>query len=657
MGNTKLFLLLNIIAINANMDIGCNYVNMNGIGMPTDYCMQFPMSNTSFGSMVFQCNDTSTGVVLHDFTSTDCNGEPASSMDFTSYVIGFDCNRAYDSVPCPEVSILEYPGDICSGNDYSEARLIVDECFPADNTSSMYYMISCTTDSATLSWYDSPDCNDAYFINQTVLREGGMDGVEAGCIDVDGCYEDGSFIPRTDIGCNYVNVGEGIPLPIDHCMQVDLDGHIIYTKFMCNDAWNAIILQAHVNSECTDKPLYSEDFTANVLGFECHEQYEYKECNEVSVKAYAADECTGDQFSNLRIITDACVPVFNNESLTSFSEITCTEHTITYSAYDIPIHDYGNCDDIYLINRTNLTEGALDGEFAKCIDVEGCGDYTHDIVDIGCNYVNLDGFGMPMDTCWISKNSESHVSWMVYCNETWDGIVYGKWEYNKDCHGTPLHTIELQTAFPFVCDETYQDIECDTTTLTAYADKKCSGMVYNELSFITDVCLYSDVDDYVKVTCEGEDAMLSIYETVDGTCNDDTLINRKILTSFEFMDEVFECVDLEDCHTSTPTGKPNVQTTVKPNVLTTVKQNVQTTVKQTVLSTTNSAHLKKKDGKENKNSNTLIMVGIVSGIGSCILLLGVFCVVRYLKQKQEVKNLDVTHTGQLVMNPYGQIDK
>ena len=57
----------------ANQDIGCNYVNINGVAIPMDYCMDFSYSGLELG-MQFVCDATGTDVTFEVYRSQECDG-------------------------------------------------------------------------------------------------------------------------------------------------------------------------------------------------------------------------------------------------------------------------------------------------------------------------------------------------------------------------------------------------------------------------------------------------------------------------------------------------------------------------------------------------------------------------------------------------------
>ena len=54
-------------------DIGCNYVNLGGVGMPIDYCNNIAWQGINIG-MKFVCNNTWNGVNMEIYANTECNG-------------------------------------------------------------------------------------------------------------------------------------------------------------------------------------------------------------------------------------------------------------------------------------------------------------------------------------------------------------------------------------------------------------------------------------------------------------------------------------------------------------------------------------------------------------------------------------------------------
>ena len=70
-------------------------------------------------------------------------------------------------------------------------KLITDKClYSSDN---IYTELTCTSTSAKLSWYKSNNCNPSTLINTTTITEGSytFDSETVGCIDVDGCNDNG----------------------------------------------------------------------------------------------------------------------------------------------------------------------------------------------------------------------------------------------------------------------------------------------------------------------------------------------------------------------------------------------------------------------------------------------------------------------------------
>ena len=59
--------------VSANRDIGCNYLNLGGIAMPIDYCMEAIFDTFEYG-MKFVCNETWDGVTLQMFSDIQCDG-------------------------------------------------------------------------------------------------------------------------------------------------------------------------------------------------------------------------------------------------------------------------------------------------------------------------------------------------------------------------------------------------------------------------------------------------------------------------------------------------------------------------------------------------------------------------------------------------------
>lgn len=73
--------------------------------------------------------------ILHVFTDSD--------------VPGFQCSRSLQSSKCNEVSLNAFEDDRCADDDYSELRLITDECFLYADTK--WVMMECDGDSARYS--------------------------------------------------------------------------------------------------------------------------------------------------------------------------------------------------------------------------------------------------------------------------------------------------------------------------------------------------------------------------------------------------------------------------------------------------------------------------------------------------------------------------
>lgn len=68
--------------VTASGDVGCNYVNVGGAGMPVDYCSRVQYQG-AYVSMQWKCNDDFTGIEMEMYFASNCNGEPLISMDYT----------------------------------------------------------------------------------------------------------------------------------------------------------------------------------------------------------------------------------------------------------------------------------------------------------------------------------------------------------------------------------------------------------------------------------------------------------------------------------------------------------------------------------------------------------------------------------------------
>eukprot|EP01084_Bolivina_argentea_P120873 214278_1 len=437
-----------------------------------------------------------------------------------------------------------------------------------------------------------------------------------------------TILPLIDIGCNYVNLG-GVAAPVDYCMHVEPPNQhrIVHIKFNCNPAYDGINLEIYMDSECAKKPSFVSDFQ-DATDFGCDINYRFKKCDEVSIKGYPTKNCAGDIFSEIRLITEACIPDRNN----TFNTVECTESSLTINTYsDIPNEEYGTCDEKYWIAATNLEmqSATLDGDRAGCIAVEGCGDYAseHQVIDIGCNYVNFNGFGIPTDECMAVNTEKVNYSYKIYCNDE-NKLIFGYWTFNRGCAGTPIKELDVSADFQYVCKNEYADISCNTMNVRSYLGDSCDGNEYYDLVFITDVCLYDDTDIYYKLSCDLNSGILSMYQTIDDECIANNLVNTKYMDDeIEVWDMVFGCSEVKYC-----------EVTKKPI----------TTISYT-------------DGPKNVHSHkgwimmTIIAVGCVSGLIVFVVVL--FSLHKYCKQKKEIKIMDQSHSGKNVKNPYGHVDE
>jgi len=169
-------------------DVRCNYVNIGGAGMPVDYCSRIQYQG-AYMAMRWKCNASYTGIDMEMYFASDCGGEPFLTQDYTAFIPGFQCSRSLSRMSCNEVSLNAFDDDECEDEDFSEIRLITDECFLYEDDH--WVMMECDGDSATYSVYESRsgDCSESNLINTTRLTAGsaGKEGEEAGCIEIDGC--------------------------------------------------------------------------------------------------------------------------------------------------------------------------------------------------------------------------------------------------------------------------------------------------------------------------------------------------------------------------------------------------------------------------------------------------------------------------------------
>jgi len=154
--------------------------------MPVDYCSRITYKG-AYVSMKWQCNASYTGIEMAMYFASNCNGDPMFTQDYTKLIPGFQCSRNLKYSSCNEVSLRAFEGDECEGTDYSDIRLITDECLLYED--SKYVMMECDGSSAKYSVYDtrSGDCSASNLINETKLTEGTLDGEHAGCIEIEGC--------------------------------------------------------------------------------------------------------------------------------------------------------------------------------------------------------------------------------------------------------------------------------------------------------------------------------------------------------------------------------------------------------------------------------------------------------------------------------------
>ena len=64
-------------------DVGCNYVNVGGVGMPVDYCSRVTYQG-AYVSMLWKCNDSYTGIDMEMYFASNCDGEPLVTQDYTA---------------------------------------------------------------------------------------------------------------------------------------------------------------------------------------------------------------------------------------------------------------------------------------------------------------------------------------------------------------------------------------------------------------------------------------------------------------------------------------------------------------------------------------------------------------------------------------------
>jgi len=154
--------------------------------MPMDYCSRV-MYKGALVSMQWTCNDEWDGVDLTVYFGSNCEDPALLTQDYTDELPGFQCSRSLQSSSCNEVSLNAFEGDSCNG-DHSELRLITDECFLVEDMK--YVQMECEGDSARYSIYETRngDCSEQYLMNTTVLRAGSIDGQNAGCIEIEGCF-------------------------------------------------------------------------------------------------------------------------------------------------------------------------------------------------------------------------------------------------------------------------------------------------------------------------------------------------------------------------------------------------------------------------------------------------------------------------------------
>ena len=147
-------------------------------------------------AMKWQCDETWNDVSLELYDDVSCINAPKVTQAYDIGDSPFVCKKEYKDKSCSEVSLNAYVDDQCM-TEYSEIRLITHECiWYGDYT---YIKLSCTSDSATISYYESPvgNCTQQYLINTTSLTEGSLEGESAGCLEVKGCYELGQAKDNT----------------------------------------------------------------------------------------------------------------------------------------------------------------------------------------------------------------------------------------------------------------------------------------------------------------------------------------------------------------------------------------------------------------------------------------------------------------------------
>eukprot|EP01084_Bolivina_argentea_P165955 288227_1 len=192
-----------IFSLVTGSDIKCNYVNVGGVGMPIDYCMQTIYKNYNI-AIRWKCNSTWNGINMEIYRSTNCDSMPLYVQSYTSDVPGFQCVPEYATSSCNEVSINAYVDNDCKGDAMSELRLITDECLLYDEN--IYVQLACTNTKTTMYIYNTPtgQCDDEYLQNTTALTEGSLDGETAGCILVEGCLTQDSLNTKNKSGTQII---------------------------------------------------------------------------------------------------------------------------------------------------------------------------------------------------------------------------------------------------------------------------------------------------------------------------------------------------------------------------------------------------------------------------------------------------------------------
>jgi hypothetical protein len=130
---------------------------MGGSAVPLNYCHRLSTTLLDTSSS-FSCAPDKSGVLMNQFTSADCSGDPLYSVDPTNIfnVEGYDCNGDYRDCDRNSVEVQIYVTPQCSGNNWSSAKFLTEKCLEAADGGSQKYV--CTDRSAQIMTYSDNHC-------------------------------------------------------------------------------------------------------------------------------------------------------------------------------------------------------------------------------------------------------------------------------------------------------------------------------------------------------------------------------------------------------------------------------------------------------------------------------------------------------------------